>query len=154
MLVQLELLENSNHRKKRGGISVKKVKIILAAILISGIFLTNVEANTRSWTGKTITYSGTTVATGLTKPSISTSSGTITYCLETTADWINIYFDFYNEEGNHVGNQISTAYKGKGAYSSYSFTPSFIMTTGSYTVKAKRQNIWDSGLISNGSIKL
>lgn len=133
---------------------MKKIRILLSVVLFSGIFLTNVEANTKTWTGKTITYSGTTVVTGLTKPSISTSSGTITYCLETTADWVNIYFSVYNEEGTQVGNRIDTAYKSKGAYSSYSFSPSFMITTGSYTVKAKRQNIWDSGLLSNGSIKL
>ncbi|WP_294561612.1 hypothetical protein [uncultured Traorella sp.] len=59
---------------------MKKNRISLP--IISGSFLTNVEANTKTRTGKTITYSGTTVVTGLTIPSISTSSGIIPNCLE------------------------------------------------------------------------
>lgn len=132
---------------------MKKIKGLFIGVLLISLFSINSLANEKTWTGYGITYGGTTVATGLKKPSISTSTGTVRYSLETADDWVNIYFDFYNEEGTKQIT-VETAYKSKGAYASYNFSENGLITTATYQVKAKRQNWWDGSLMSNGSIKL
>ena len=131
---------------------MKKIKIILLLVFLLNIFTTSASADNynKYWTGKTITYSGTTVASNLYLKQ-KNIDGTLKQALETDASLVNIYYKIYNSSGTLI-NTLETAYKGKGTTSTYSFETNGMITNTPYNVKAKRQNFWDSGLLSNGSI--